>query len=115
MEKLELLEHELSTELRHTLKLVPSSQRELFVSELAKFTAERDKRKLMDEHRKISNLFANDDLLKLSTATKLRLKARFQEIKESWENITKNRYYLYARFWISRDGITRLSRTQPGR
>lgn len=36
------LEAELHNDLMHTLKLVPQSQRELFVSELAKYISSRD-------------------------------------------------------------------------
>lgn len=41
----EELEAQLAKDLGHTLKLVPQSQRELFVFELARYVTERDKKR----------------------------------------------------------------------
>lgn len=39
---MEEIERQLTTDIQHTLKLVPSSQRELFISELARYIDKRD-------------------------------------------------------------------------
>lgn len=58
------LEAELHNDLMHTLKLVPQSQRDLFVSELAKYISSRDQQIALaarkDEHMLLAKAISND-------------------------------------------------------
>jgi hypothetical protein len=76
------LEEELPIELKHTLKLVPQSQRELFVSELARYIEKRDKRVRLNEHHIISGTFSAQDLINLQWSTVAALKRRQDELKK---------------------------------